>query len=129
MIKLDKNTINFFKEKWSKNIKIYFYDAWCSWTKINITDDFDINDDLIILKNESQINIYVKKSEKDYLENWTITRTVKSDHTWKEKIRYIFSSNKVKDRCGCWSSFSFSEKKKPKINLDKLKNFKNKFNV
>ena len=127
-LKLDKNTVNLFKEKWSKNILVYFYDAWCSGTKIDLTDDFEITDDLIILKNENQINIYVKKSEKDYLENWIIAKVTKKDHTWKEKVRYIFTSNKVKDRCGCWSSFSFREKKKPKIDLEKLKSFKNKFN-
>lgn len=152
-IKLDKNTIEHFKSKKSKNILLYFYDAWCSWTKINISDDFEINDELTCLnchpeidsgslkrKNtindslsspewqELEINIYVKKIEKELFNNCSITRTVKKDHTWKEKIRYIFTSNKVKDRCGCWSSFSFREKKKPKIDLEKLKSFKNKFN-
>lgn len=125
-LKLDKNTVNLFKEKWSKNILVYFYDAWCSGTKIDLTDDFEITDDLIILKNENQINIYVKKSEKDYLENWIIAKVTKKDHTWKEKIRYILKSEKIKDRCSCWSSFSFS-KKKPKINIEKLKNLKNNF--
>lgn len=136
-IKLDKNTIKFFRNKWSKDILIHFYEAWCSGTKLDITDDFEINDSIIKLKflplpkgvpEGRGIMIYVKKSDKEKLENSSITRVVKSDHTWKEKVRYIYSSEKVVDRCGCGSSFNFSEKKKPKINLDKLRNLKNKFN-
>ena len=71
-------------------------------------------------------DVYVNKSDKEKF-NWAIiTKTITADHTWKEKIRYIFSNEKVKERCGCWSSFSF-EKKVPKIDLSKLKEMKNKF--
>jgi hypothetical protein len=43
------------------------------------------------------------------------------------KTRYIYASEKVLDRCGCGSSFWF-EKKKPKIDLAKLKDLKTRFN-
>ena len=44
----------------------------------------------------------------------------------KEKNRYIFSNEKILDRCGCGTSFSF-EKKKVKIDLEKLKKLKENF--
>jgi len=31
MIKLDKNTINDLESRRVEKIKIFFYDAWCSW--------------------------------------------------------------------------------------------------
>lgn len=72
------------------------------------------------------IQVYVPKIDAQYLENARITRTIKADHTGKEKIRYILSSSKVKERCGCGSSFSF-EKKVPRIDTAKLKNLKFSF--
>ncbi len=126
-IKLDKNTLEYFEKKWSINILVHFYDAGCSWTKVDITDDFKISDDLVKIES-TPFNIYVKWSEKEKLENASITRVVKADHSWKEKVRYILSSEKIKDRCWCWSSFSF-EKKKPKIDLEKLKSLKNNFKI
>jgi Fe-S cluster assembly iron-binding protein IscA len=120
---LDKNTINYLKEKWVENIKIFFYDSGCSWTKLDLEENPDISD-LVLLKNQDWVNIYSSPKDKDKFKNCTITRVVKADHTWKEKIRYIFSSEEVKDRCGCGSSFSF-DKKELKIDFEKLKNLKN----
>ncbi len=61
-----------------------------------------------------------------HLQNATITRTVTADHTGKQKIRYILTSDAVKERCGCGSSFSF-EKHIPQIDTQKLKNLKANF--
>ncbi len=126
-MKLDKSTVLDLINRKIKKIFIYFYDAWCSGQKINISEDFEITEDMKKLDlSTSPFDVYVQK--KDYEKfNWSIiTRTLVADHTWKEKIRYIFSSQKVKDRCGCWSSFSF-EKKKPKLNLQNLKTLKKNF--
>ncbi len=122
---LDKNTINSLKQKWTKSIKIFFYDAWCSGTKVDIEESPNVKE-LVFIKDQDWIEIYTNKEEKDKFENSIITRVVIADHTWKEKLRYIFSSKEVKDRCGCGSSFSFS-KKVPKINFDELKNLKSSF--
>ena len=123
-IKLDKNIILNFEK--SSKIKIYFYDAWCSWIKLDIIDTFKLDDNLLKLDLWYTFDIYIEKKDSDKLENCNITRVVKSDHTWKEKVRYIFSTEKVKDRCGCWSSFSF-DKKEIKIDLNKLGDMKKRF--
>lgn len=148
MLTLDKKTITDFEKRGIKKIKIFFYAAGCSGTKIDITeDDFEIDESMLCLfsphaqggvregnvipyltspqrgKELYPFDIYVEKKDIDKFENATITRTVKADHTWKEETRYIYSSEDVLDRCGCWTSFSF-EKKKPKINLEKLKTLK-----
>ena len=125
-IKLDKNTIALFEEQKLEKIKIFFYDSWCSWTKVDISSDFEVDENLVEVENNYSFKIYLEKKDLSKFENCNITKTVVADHTWKEKIRYIFSSNKVKDRCGCGSSFSF-DKKVPKIDLSKLKDMKNKF--
>lgn len=127
MLQFDKKTILYFEDKWTKKIKVFFYDSWCSWKKVDLSDDFDLTNDLEKLDLPYTFSVYVEKLDKDKFENCMITRTVKADHTGKEKIRYIFTSSDIKDRCGCGTSFSF-EKKKPKIDLNKLKNLKKNFN-
>ena len=124
--KLDKNTVLDLQDRKVEKIYIFFYDAWCSWTKVDITEDFELSDSLEKLNLNVSFDIYVDKKDKEKF-NWaTITKTVTADHTWKEKIRYIFSNETVKERCWCWSSFSF-DKKEIKIDLEKLKNIKLNF--
>ncbi len=60
------------------------------------------------------------------MENARITRTVTADHTGEAKVRYIFVSDEIEERCGCGTSFAF-EKKVPKINLEKLKMMRENF--
>ena len=72
------------------------------------------------------IKIYTPKTDIQHLQDGRLTRTIKADHTGKEKIRFIFTSNEIQDRCGCGTSFAF-EKKKPKIDFEKLKNMKANF--
>ena len=131
-IKLDKNTIALFEEQKLEKIKIFFYDSGCSWTKVDISSDFEVDESLVevniplLTKEGLGVVCYLEKKDYSKFENCNITRTVVADHTGKEKIRYIFSSNKVKYRCWCGSSFSFSEKKL-KLNLEELKNIKLNF--
>lgn len=127
-INLDKNFLKFLEEKKVEKIKIFFYEAWCSGLKIDILfDDFEISENLEEFENIWNLRIFVEKKDKQKFENAQIIRTVKADHTWVEKVRFMFlNTNLVKDRCGCGSSFSF-EKKKPKINFENLKNLKKNF--
>ncbi len=126
-MKLDKNTVIDLINRKVPKILIYFYDAWCSWQKVNITEDFSLDNNIQKMElKSSPFDVYVEKKDYDKFKKSIITKTVSKDHTWKEKIRYIFSNQDVKDRCSCWSSFSF-EAKKPKIDLEKLKNLKKNF--
>lgn len=132
-MKLDKNTVIDLINRKVPKIFIYFYDAWCSWLKLSISEEFEISQDLVKMDlSSSPFDVYVEKNDYEKFAWSIITKTVTADHTWKEKVRYIFSNpNLVEDRCWCWTSFSF-EKKAPKLNLDKLselkKNFKNNNN-
>ncbi len=126
MFKLDKNTVLDLQERGVERIKIFFYDAWCSGSKVDISEDFKLNDALEKLDLNSSFDVYVEKEDKEKFDGAIITRTIVADHTWKAKSRYIFSNQKVLDRCGCGTSFSFS-KKKVKIDLEKLKMLKENF--
>ena len=46
-IKLDKNTIALFEEQKLEKIKIFFYDSGCSWTKVDISSDFEVDESLV----------------------------------------------------------------------------------
>lgn len=123
---LDKKMLENLKNRNRTKIKIFFFWGGCSGTKIDIEEDFDISPDLVCLDVIDGIDIYVEAKDKDKFEWARITKTVSSDHAGKEKIRYIFSHETVKERCGCGSSFSF-EKKDIKLDLEKLKKLKGKF--
>lgn len=103
-----------------KKLKVFFIEAGCSGTKIQMETEFDITADIDKLESEYTFELYVPQTDRKYLENARITRVVKADHTGQEKTRYIFSSDDVEDRCGCGTSFAF-EKPAPKIDLEKLK--------
>lgn len=126
MLQLDKKFLAELEESWVEKLKVFLYEAGCSWKKVWVEAEFDIDEDLEILEsNFSQI--FIPHTDRVYLENGRLTRTSKADHTGKEKIRYIFTSEEIQDRCGCGTSFAF-EKKKPKIDFEKLKNMKANFN-
>ena len=127
IMKLDKNTVIDLVERKVDKILVYFYVAWCSWTKVTIKEDFIIDENLEKLNlSSSPFNVYIERKDKEKFKNAIITKTVSSDHTWEEKVRYIFSNEEVKNRCWCGSSFSF-DVKKPSFDLSKLKDLKNKF--
>jgi len=50
---------------------------------------------------------FYEKTDREYLENARITRVIVADHTWVAKVRYIFASDEVEDRCWCWTSFLY----------------------
>ena len=129
MLTLDKKTVAQFENSWVEKLKVFFYEAWCSGTKIDMETDFEISDEIDKLESEYAFELYVPKTDREYLENAKITRVVVADHTGIKKTRYIFASDDVEDRCWCGTSFAF-EKPAPIIDLEKLKllrqNFKNK---
>ena len=154
MLTLDKKTVTQFEAEGIERLKVFFYEAGCSGTKINMETEFEITEDLVCLShpewsegsselawNNTQhmdssakssewhsykFELYVPKTDKQYLENASITRVVVADHTGVAKTRYIFASDDVEDRCGCGTSFAF-EKPAPKIDLEKLKQMRENF--
>lgn len=129
MLTLDKKTVSEFEVSGVTKLKVFFIDAWCSGTKIDMSTEFDLEDDIDKLESKYGFELYVPKTDKKFLENAKITRVVVADHTWVAKTRYIFAHNEVEDRCWCGTSFAF-EKPVPKVDLEKLRllreNFKNK---
>jgi Fe-S cluster assembly iron-binding protein IscA len=139
MLKLDKKTIADFETRKVQKIKVFFYNGGCSGTKVDIIEDnFEVDENLLklpssplhmrgkvpdVVGTEGSFDIYVEKQDSEKFEFATITRLVKADHTGEAKPRYIYTNEAILDRCGCGTSFSF-EKKKPKINLEKLKTLK-----
>ena len=145
MIKIDKKTLIEFQEKGVKKIHVFFYDAGCSGTKVDIETDFDEKDLELVaifpdldsqgkpvnnppLKWEG-IKVYIIPANKEQFD-WAMVTKIreKSDnpHLQWAREKYIFSNPKIQDRCGCGTSFSF-EKKVPKIDLEKLRLLKDRF--
>lgn len=120
MLQLDAKTLQELESSWVTKLKVFFYEAWCSGTKINMETEFDVDDTLVLLDTWYIFATYVPKTDQKYLENARITRVVKADHTGIKKTRYIFASDDVEDRCGCGTSFAF-EKPVPKVDLEKLR--------
>lgn len=112
-INIDKNTISDLVVREIKNIKVFFYSSGCAGTKVNIEENPYLSD-LELLENIDWINIFTSNEDLEKLKWWTITKVM-----WK----YIFSSQVVKSRCGCGSSFSFEDKWKV-LALHKLKDLK-----
>ncbi len=126
-IKLDKNTLEYFGKLGAERLKVFFYSAGCSGNKIDIVDEFDIDESVEFLEEQEWMQIYVDKRDKENLVWSSITRVVIADHTGVEKVRYIYKWAEVKWRCGCGSSFNFGEEKTVKLDLGKLKDMKKKF--
>lgn len=126
MLQLDTKTVNEFENSRIEKLKVFFIEAWCSGTKIQMETEFEVSSEIDRLESDYGFALYVPKTDRKYLENARITRVVKADHTGIEKTRYIFSSDDVEDRCGCGTSFAF-EKPAPKIDLEKLRNLRNNF--
>ena len=126
MLQLDKKTVSEFESSWVTKLKVFFYEAGCSWKKIDMSSDFEIGDEIDKLKSDYGFTLYVPKIDREHLENAKITRVIVADHTWEAKTRYIFASSEVEDRCWCGTSFAF-EKPVPKIDLEKLKKLRENF--
>lgn len=142
MLELDKKFLAELENTWVQKLKVFLYQAGCSGTKVSVETDFEVTDELVELPPPNLplsgeewsssdpvregIKIYIPKTDLIHLQNGRLTRTLKADHTGQEKVRYIFTSEEIQDRCGCGTSFAF-EKKKPKIDLEKLKIMRENF--
>ena len=126
MLILDKKMVAHFEEQWLEKIKVFFYEAGCSGTKIEVSTDFDVDESLEKMKSEYGFELYIEEKDKEKLESARVTRVVVADHTGEEKVRYVFWSEQILDRCGCGTSFGF-EKPVPKIDLEKLRKLRERF--
>jgi Fe-S cluster assembly iron-binding protein IscA len=125
MLTLDNKFLAELQDTWVQKLKVFLYQAGCSGNKVGVETEFEIQEDLERV--ESNFSwIYIPKIDTEHLQNGRLTRTVKADHTGLEKIRYIFTSEEIQERCGCGTSFAF-EKKKPKIDLEKLRKMRENF--
>lgn len=103
----------------SNDIKIYFYESWCEWTKINFWADFDKTGlEFITVSGK---DIYFEQKDKENLDGWKIVSKIDTNWWHSTHEKYIFLSEKIKSRCGCATSFSFEKKLIDKNKLNKLK--------
>lgn len=131
MLKLDKNTIARFETQGVKKVKIFFYSAGCSGTKIDMTSEFILDETLASIITNAPFEVYVEKQEHEKFEDCNITmlppKTQNNNpHLAWNKEKYIYTSDRVVERCGCWTSFGFT-KKAPKFHLENLKNLGKNF--
>lgn len=112
MLKIDKKTLNEYKNAWINQVFVSFYDAWCSGTKIKLEDNIPEN---AVKINSEDLNIYCLEEHKKYLIWGKITKL------WN---KFFLDSKEVSDRCWCGSSFSLYKKL---IDKDKIKKLKHKF--
>ncbi len=100
----------------SNDIKVFFYNSGCEWTKINLTTEFDKTN----LENISihGRNIYFEISDKQKLDWAKILKKIDTGNWHSNNHKYLFISPKVESRCWCATSFSFEKKL---IDKNKLK--------
>jgi len=104
---LDKNSIQTFLEKGVHSVFISLIQSGCSGTKVSVQTEFD-RTSLVSSLLTPDLTAFYRKEEQELLEQGHITFA---------KGKWIFSSEKVQDRCGCGESFSFEKKL---IDTDKL---------
>lgn len=120
-----------FETRQVKKIKLFFFWGGCSGTKLDVVEEFEIDASLFLTGGHNYpFDIYVEEKDKEKFDGAIITKLEKIDpknpHLAGGKIAYIFTNEKVKERCGCGTSFSF-EKKKVKWDIEKLKKLKGSF--
>lgn len=103
----------------TNDLKVFFINSWCEWTKIDITDVFD-KKWLEIVKIWWK-NIYFDKKDFENLNNWKILLKSDNNSNHSSDDKYLFISDKIKSRCNCSSSFSFENKLIDSNKLKKLK--------
>jgi len=77
MLKLDKKTVAEFEDSWVKKLKVFFYEAGCSGTKINMETDFEVEESIDRLESDYGFELYVPKTDREHLEHASITRVDK----------------------------------------------------
>lgn len=115
-LEIEKNIL----DKFWREIKVFFYEAWCEWTKINITEDF--KKDWLSFFELNWKKIFYEKKDENNLDWWKIFSKTETNSEHSQNDKYLFISPKIKWRCGCATSFSFERKLIDKDKLNKLKN-------
>ncbi len=115
-LQISQEILNNFKN----DIKIFFYNSWCEWTKIDLTSDFSKENLEFITQNWK--NIFFEINDKKYLENAKILPFLDTKNPHSKTSKYLFTSPLITSRCGCSTSFSFENKL---ISSQKLKLLKN----
>jgi hypothetical protein len=100
MLKLSQNIIQSFSK--TDKIKIYFYTSWCAWNKVDITDDFEINDELVFLETNYDFKVYVLKNDVEKIKDSIITRvdidkSENNEHLIWKKYKMGFGLTPPKD--------------------------------
>lgn len=107
---LDKNSIQSFLEQGVHEISISFIQSGCAGTKVSVETEFD-RTGLVSAPITENLVAFYKPEEREVLETGRITFA---------KGKWLFASDKVQDRCGCGSSFSFEKKLVDSSKLAKL---------
>lgn len=97
---LDKNSIQTFLDIDIHSIFISFIQSGCAGTKVSVETEFD-RTGLVNSPITPELMAFYHKGEQEVLEQGHITFA---------KGKWLFSSEKIQDRCGCGSSFSFEKK-------------------
>ena len=107
-------------KNFQNDIKIFFYNSWCEWTKVDITENFS-KENLEYI-NINWKNIFFETKDKKYLENAKILPFKDTKNPHSKTSKYLFTSPLITSRCSCSTSFSFENKL---ISSQKLKLIKN----
>ena len=97
---LDKNSIQTFLGKDIYSIFISFIRSGCAGTKVSVETEFDATG-LVSSPVAEGLTAFYREDEREILEWGRITFT---------RGKWLFSSEKIQDRCGCGGSFSFEKK-------------------
>lgn len=97
---LDKNSIQSFLDAGTSSVFISFVQSGCAGTKISVQTEFE-ETGLISSSLTPELTAFYRKEEREVLGQGYITFA---------KGKWLFSSEKIQDRCGCGSSFSFEKK-------------------
>lgn len=112
MLKLDKKTLDEYKNAWINKLFVDFYNAWCSGTKIKLEENIPEN---AVKVPSEDIEFYALEENVSHLSDAKISN---AGH------KFYLHSKDIKEKCGCGSSFSFESKA---IDMAKIKNLKHTF--
>jgi Fe-S cluster assembly iron-binding protein IscA len=107
---LDKNSIQSFLDTGVSSIFISFIESGCAGTKVSVETEFE-RTGLVSSPIAPGLTAFYRRAEQEVLEQGHITFA---------KGKWLFSSEKVQDRCGCGESFSFEKKLIDSSKLTKL---------
>jgi Fe-S cluster assembly iron-binding protein IscA len=113
---IDRPTLALWKSQGVSKVFVGFSNGGCSGTKLSVTTDAFDTTGLVKAEITNGIDAYFRAEDAGKLSEGRATRVEKNG-----KQQWIFTSGSVRGRCGCGTSFSFSDAPaKPKIDHSKL---------